>query len=133
MLARDQAGGWVFRICLVGSSGRDAEQPSLRIDRAQASICVRLDPRNVIAHGVNLPTFKTLRGNQHREVCLAASARKRGGDISLLALWVLAAANQHVLGHPAFVARDVRSNAQRETFLTKQGVAAVARSERPTL
>ena len=36
-----------------------------------------------------------------------------------------------MLGHPAFIARDIGRNTQRETFFAKQGVAAVARAIRP--
>ena len=45
----------------------------------------------------------------------------------------LDAQDQHVLRHPAFVARDVRSNAQRKALLAQQRIAAVARSVRPDL
>ena len=70
--------------------------------------------------------------NQHREIRLAAGAGKRGSDVSLLALRILDADDQHVLGHPAFVTRDVRSDAQRETFLPSS-VPAIAGTVRPDL
>ena len=38
-----------------------------------------------------------------------------------------------MFGHPAFVARHVRSDAQRETFFAEQGIAAVARAVGPDL
>ena len=104
--------GFVF-----AESGRHAEEARFRIDRAQPAVLVRLDPGDVIAHGPDLPAFETRRRNQHREIGLAAGARKRRRHIGLLALRILHAQDQHVLGHPAFVARDVRSDAQRKTFL----------------
>ena len=71
--------------------------------------------------------------NQHGEIRFAAGAGERRRDVGLLALRILDAEDQHVLGHPAFVARDVRSDAQREAFLAQQRVAAVARTVRPDL
>ena len=38
------------------------------------------------------------------------------------------AEDEHVLGHPAFLLRDDRRDAQGETFLAQQRVAAVTRS-----
>ena len=69
--------------------------------------------------------------NQHREIGLAAGAGKSRRDIGLFALRVLHAEDQHVLGHPAFVARDVGGDAQREALLTQQRVAAIARTVGP--
>ena len=58
---------------------------------------------------------------------------KRGRDVRLLALRVLDAEDQHVLGHPAFVARDVRRDPKREALLAEQRIAAVARAVAPDL
>ena len=99
----------------------------------QASICVGPDPSDVITDGVNLPAFESGWRNQHCEICFAAGAGKRRGDVGFLALRILDADDQHMLGHPAFVARDVRSDAQREALLSQQSVAAIARSIRPNL
>ena len=48
---------------------------------------------------------------------------------SALAVFVgraLNAEDQHVLGHPAFVARDVRRDPQRKTLLPQQRIAAIS-------
>ncbi len=41
-------------------------------------------------------------------------------------MWVFHAYDEHVLGHPAFVAGHVRGDAQGKTFLSEQRIAAVA-------
>ena len=46
-----------------------------------------------------------------------------------LALRILDAEDQHVLGEPAFAARLVRGDAQRMALLAEQRVAAVAGAE----
>ena len=92
-----------------------------------------------LIHAMSSPTVETFQSldavgrDQHREVRLAAGARKRGGDVGLLAVRIFDAEDQHVLGHPALVARDVRGDAQAETLLAEQRVAAVAGSVRPDL
>ena len=40
------------------------------------------------------------------------------------------AEDQHVLGHPALFAREIGTDAERETFLAKQHVAAVTGADR---
>ena len=40
------------------------------------------------------------------------------------------AENQHVLGHPALLSREIRTDAQRETFFAQQDVAAVTGADR---
>ena len=97
----------------------------------QAAISVRLDPRDVVADGVNFPAFEAFGRNEHGKIGLAARARKRCRDVGLFAFRILDADDQHVLGHPAFVTRNVRRNAQRKTLLAQQGVPAISRSVRP--
>src|SRR6185295_16511612 len=55
------------------------------------------------------------------------------GDVRLLAFRIFDTDDQHVFGHPALVARDVGSDAQRETLLAEQSVAAITRTVRPNL
>ena len=122
------------RIGLDRRARRHAEEAGLGIDRAQPAVRVGLDPGDVVAHRPDLPApFEAGGRNQHRKIGLAAGARKRRGHVGLLALRILDAEDQHVLGHPAFVARDVRGDAQREALLAQQRVAAVARAVRPDL
>src|SRR5882672_3481687 len=99
----------------------------------QAPLSVRLDPGDVIADSPNFPAFEPGRWDQHGEIRFAAGAGKRGRDVSFFTLWIFDADDQHVLGHPAFVTRNVGSDAQRKTFLAQQGVAAIARTVRPNL
>jgi hypothetical protein len=113
--------------------GRDAEVAGLGIDRAEMAVGARLDPRDVVADGRDLPALEAGRRDQHREVGLAARARERRGDVALVARGRGHAEDQHVLGEPAFVAPHDRRDAQREAFLAEQRVAAVARAVRPDL
>ena len=76
---------------------------------------------------------KRFRRNHHREIGFAAGAGKRRGNIGLFARGIFHAEDQHVLGHPAFIARDVGGDAQSKTFLAEQRVAAVAGAVRPDL
>jgi hypothetical protein len=74
-------------------------------------------------------TFQPLRlwrRDEHGEVGLAAGRREGGSDVMLLALGRFDAEDQHVLGHPAVIARHVRGNAQGQALLAEQRVAAVA-------
>ncbi len=41
--------------------------------------------------------------------------------------------NQHVFRHPAFIARDVGSDTQREALLSEQRIAAISRAIAPDL
>ena len=59
---------------------------------------------------------KPCRRNQHGEVRLAAGARERRRDVGLLALRIFDAEDEHVLGHPAFVARHVGRDAQARSI-----------------
>src|SRR4030095_5352320 len=86
-----------------------------------------------VSHGPDLPAFETCGRNQHRKICFAAGAGKGCSDVSLLALRIFYADDEHMLGHPAFITGDVRSDAQRETFLAEQCVPTVAGTVRPDL
>src|SRR5438045_3914930 len=67
-----------------------------------------------------------LRGNEHGKVGLAAGAGEGGSDVALLALRGGSAHEQHVLGHPTLLLAEEAGDAQGETLLAEQGVAAVA-------
>ena len=122
-----------FGLVVARRARRHAEHAGFGIDRAQPSVGVGLDPGDVVADHRHLPALHRLGRDQHRQIRLAAGARKRGGDVGLLALRILDAEDQHVLGHPALVARDVRGDAQPEALLAEQRVAAVAGAVRPDL
>ena len=109
---------------------RDAEVAVLGIDRPQAAVGADAHPRDIVADGEDLPALELRRRREHREVGLAACARKRGGDIGGLAVGTLQAEDQHVLGEPAFVAAEHARDSKRETFLAEQRVAAVAAADR---
>ncbi len=111
-------------------AGRDAEVSVLGIDRPQAAVGTDAHPRDVVADGRNFPSLELGRRRQHREIGLAACARKRGGDVSGLAVGTLQAEDQHVLGEPSFVAAEQARDSQRETFLAEQRVAAVTAADR---
>ncbi len=123
-------------IGLFGGAGSDAEEACLGIDGAELAGGVRLDPGDVVADRPDLPTIKAGRGNQHGEVRLAAGRWKGCGDIGLFGfavfiLWAFDSDDEHVLGHPAFVARDVAGNAQGEALFAEQRVAAVTGAVAP--
>jgi len=67
----------------------------------------------------------------HGEVGLAAGAGERRGDERGLGVGVGDPHDQHVLGEPAVVATHRGRNAQCETLLAEQSVAAVAAAVRP--
>src|SRR4051812_10066331 len=91
----------------------------------------RLYPGYVVAHRGYFPPLHRGWRDEHGEVGLATGAWESGGYVSLLSLGVLYTQDQHVLGKPALVAGKDRRDAQGEGFLAEQGVAAIARAERP--
>ena len=114
-------------------TGSDAEKSRFRIDGAQRPCLVGLDPGDVVADGPDFPAIETLRaGSAWRN----SSCRRRWGTRRPHRSFRPAdfrRQDQHVLGQPALVARDVRGDAQREALLPEQRVAAVARTIRPDL
>ena len=112
---------------LVGA-GRDAEEAVLRVDRPQPAVVADPHPGDVVADGLDLPAGDGRL--EHREVGLAAGARERGGDVLGDALGAGQLEDQHVLGHPALVARHRAGDAEGVALLAEQRVAAVARSRR---
>lgn len=56
---------------------------------------------------------------------------ERGGDVVHVALRILDAEDQHVLGHPAFLVALVAGDAQCEAFFAQQHVSAVAGVDGP--
>ena len=121
-------------IGLVAGARRHAEEPRLGIDGAQLAVRVGRDPGDVVADRRHLPAARTPSGGTSiARLVLPQADGKRRRDIGLLALRRLDAEDQHVLGHPALVAGDVRGDAQREALLAQQCVAAVTRAVAPDL
>ena len=106
-----------------------AEVARFRIDRPQPPVLTRMQPRDVITHGVDAPAGQGVRRDQHRKIGLAAGGRERARHVVRLAARTLEPHDQHVLGEPAFAARLPAGDAQRVTLLAQQRVAAVARAE----
>ena len=121
------------RVGIRRRTGRDAEHSRFGVDRTESSLGVRLDPRDVVADDRDLPVAQPFGRDHHREVGFAARARKCRRDVDLLAARILEAQNQHVLGHPAVVARDVRGDPQPEALLPQQRVSTVSRAVGPDL
>src|SRR5271156_5143298 len=118
-------------ISLRAGARSHAKKTSLRIDGAKLAFGIRLDPGNVVSNGPDLPALEAVGRNHHREIGLAAGRGESSGNISLFTSTVrvfrrLDADDQHMLGHPAFIASNVGGNAKRKALLTKKRIAAVA-------
>src|SRR5438105_1867635 len=73
-------------------------------------------PGDVVADGPDFPAG-ILRGrNEHGEICFAACAREGGGDVGFFAFGRFDAEDEHVFGHPTFMAREVGADAEGEAF-----------------
>ncbi len=107
----------------------DAEEAVLRVDRPQPAVRTDAHPGDVVAQRLDLPAGDGRR--EHREVGLAAGARKRGRDVVGLLLGRDELEDQHVLGEPALVTGHRRRDAKCVAFLAQQGVAAVTGAVAP--
>ncbi len=119
-------------------AGSYAEEAGLGIDGAELAGGVGLDPGDVVAYGPDLPAVEAFGRDEHGEVGLAAGGGEGCGDVGLfgLALFVgrgFDSDDEHVLGHPAFVAGDVGGDAEGEAFFAEERVAAVAAAVGPDL
>ena len=119
------------RVGLVAGVRRDAEEAGLGVDGVEAAVVAELHPGDVVADRLHLPARQGR--DQHRQVGLAAGRREGAGDVLDLALGRGQLEDQHVLGHPALVARHRRGDPQREALLAEQRVAAVAGAVGPDL
>src|SRR5574341_1796866 len=82
-----------------------------------------LHPGDVFADTLRFPAGN--RGNQHRQVRLAAGGRKSGSDVILSSLRSREARDQHMLRHPAFALAYGGGDPERQTFLAQDSIAAV--------
>src|SRR5579862_5226513 len=119
------------RIAFAGSAGSDAEEAVFRIDGAESAVGSNVNPGDVVANGPDAVALVFESGDHHGEIGLAARRGERGGHVSNFAGGVFETEDQHVLGHPALRAGDVRSDAQGEAFFAEKSVAAVAGADRP--
>ena len=110
---------------------RHAEKSGLGIDGAQVAVRPDLHPCDVVAHGPHAIALLFERGNHHGQIRLAAGARESRRHVRDFPGGIFEAQDQHVLGHPALLARHPARDAQRETLLAEQRVAAVARADAP--
>ena len=117
------------RVGRVAGAGSNAEQAVFGVDRVELTVVAEAHPGDVIAEGLSLPTGDGRR--DHCEVRLTAGRRECGRDVLGFAFGVGQLDDEHVLGQPAFVAGNGRSNAQRVALLAQQSVAAVAGSVGP--
>ena len=104
------------RIRFVTRAGNYAEITVLGIHSEQTPVA-NFHPRDVIADGRHFPAIEVRGRNQHCEIGFAAGAGERGSDVMFSSFGRFNAENQHVLRHPALLTREIRANAQRETFL----------------
>ncbi len=117
-----------FRVC----ARRDAEEAVFRIHRPEASVGSLAQPGDVVADGRDLVALmlQPFRRDEHREVGFSAGAGEGGGDVAGFAV-LLKAEDQHMLGEPSFLLREPGGDAKAEAFFSKQGVPAVAGTDRP--
>ncbi len=120
-----------LRFDLHAGARRYAEESVLRIDRVQTAIGTELHPRDVVANRFHFPSGNGR--NQHRQVGLAAGGRKRACHVLHLARRVRHFQDEHVLSHPAFIARLHRRDTQRMALLPQQRVSAIPGTVRPDL
>ncbi len=119
------------RVRPAARSGRDAEEAGLGVHGPQAAVVARAQPRDVVADRAGFPAGHRRRRHEHRQVRLAARGWKRPGDVVLASFRRLQPEDQHVLGQPAFAAREPARQPQCEALLAEKRVAAVARAHGP--
>ena len=116
--------------CLRGA-GRHAEKAGLGIDGVEPPVRAEFHPADVVADGLGLPARD---GRvEHGEVGLAAGRGEGGGHVLRLASRIGELKNQHVLGHPALVARLDGCDPERVALLAEQRITAIARAIGPDL
>ena len=128
LVRRDERVG----VRLHGCAGRNAEKAVFGVHGPESAVLADAQPRDIVAHAPDAPAppLQALGRDEHGEVRLAAGGREGGGDVLDLAARVLDAEDQHVLGHPALLTAEVRSDAQREALLALKHVSAIVRVHR---
>jgi hypothetical protein len=118
-------------IGLPASTRRDAKESRFRIDGVQVAVVANVHPGDIVANGPDSVALISQRGNHHGEIGFPARAGKSGYHVGDFAPRRFQTEDEHVLGHPALVARHVTGDAQRETFLSQQRIAAIAGAHAP--
>src|SRR5438128_12317746 len=109
-----------------------AEVPGATPKKPASGLIARRQPcSSGRIQAMSSPTVQTFQPSnpgrdEHGEICFSAGAGKCGSDVSFLTFGIFDAQDEHVLGHPAFVARDVGSDAQCKTLFSEKRVATVA-------
>src|SRR5690606_27109620 len=98
--------------------GGDAEEAGLGVDGTEAAGGVGTEPGDVVADGGDLPALFGEGGGRHEhgEVGFSAGGGEGGGDVGFFAVGILQAEDEHVLGHPAFVAGHHGGDAEGEAL-----------------
>ena len=109
----------------IAGAGHDAEVAILRVDRVKPSVA-NLHPSDVVADRCDFPALEMLRWNQHRKICFAACTGEGRGHIMFFSFGRFNTEDQHVLCHPALLAREIGTDAQSKTFFAKQNVPTVS-------
>ena len=109
-------------------AGGYAKEAVLGVHSPKSAVGADPQPGDIVAHRPDLVALLPvlLRGHQHGQIGLAAGRGERGGDIADLALGILNAQDQHMLGHPVLFPAQVGGNTQGKALFTQQHVAAVA-------
>ena len=118
-------------IRLFVGSGSNAEKSRFGIDRAQSAVGRDMHPGDIVANCPDAVALLFERGDHHGKIRFSAGAGESRGHVGDFAGGIFQAEDQHVLGHPALVARHPAGNSQGEAFLAEKSVAAVARANAP--
>ena len=118
-------------IGLHAGAGCDSEEPCLGIDGIETAVLAEAHPRNVITDGLHAPSGD--RRLEHRQIGLAAGGGEGRRDVAHVTRWSGQLEDEHVLGQPPLITRHGRGDAQRETLLAQEGVAAITGTEGPDL
>ncbi len=90
-----------------------------------------MQPRDIIANGVNLPSLHTRRRHEHRQVSFAAGTGKRAANVIDFSVRAFDTDDEHMLCQPALFLTQLARNAQRQTFFRQKRIATVTRADAP--
>ena len=119
---------------LIGFHTRARSHPKkarFRIDGVQISVFADLHPGNIVSNGPDAIPLVLERRHHHCQIRFPARAWKRRAHVGYFAARRFQPQDQHVLGHPALLARHHAGNPQRKTLFSEQRVSAVARPHAP--
>ena len=121
------------RVGLHIGAGSDAEEAVLGVAGPKSAVGARADPGDIVADGPALPALLAvnLGRDDHGQVGLSAGGGEGAGDVGHVALGILNAEDEHMLGHPALAAAENGGDAEREALLAEKDVSAVAGVDGP--